>query len=103
MRCIWLAGQGLNLGLADAGAGAVECWSGGARAVAPARRRAPAAPLRPRAQRVPTLAMSRLTDGLLHPVRAARAAARELRNHGMTLVQQLGPLKRWLTARALDA
>ena len=98
-----LAGQGLNLGLAD-----VRVL---AQVLVEARRTAPWRPLGDerllrryaRERSVPTLAMSRLTDGLLHLFAQPAPPLRELRNHGMTLVQQLGPLKRWLTARALDA
>jgi len=98
-----LAGQGLNLGLAD-----VRVL---AQVLVEARRTAPWRPLGDerllrryaRERSVPTLAMSRLTDGLMHLFAQPAPPLRELRNHGMTLVQQLGPLKRWLTARALDA
>jgi hypothetical protein len=31
------------------------------------------------------------------------APIKELRNNGMTLVNRVAPLKRWLTARALDS
>ena len=56
-----------------------------------------------RERRLPTQAMSGLTDTLLHLFSQPSAPLKELRNHGMTLVDHLGPLKRWLTARALDA
>ena len=51
----------------------------------------------------PTRAMSGLTDGLLHLFADPRSPVRDLRNTGMRLVQQAGPLKRWLVGQALDA
>jgi 2-polyprenyl-6-methoxyphenol hydroxylase-like FAD-dependent oxidoreductase len=94
-----LAGQGLNLGLADVVAltqviSSRETW----RPVGDPR-------LLRRYERVrdlPTRAMGQLTDGLLHLFAGPQAPLRELRNRGMGLVNQLPPLKRWLTARALD-
>jgi len=93
-----LAGQGLNLGLADVAAltGVIsqrEPW----RALGDARllRRYE------RQRQVPTLAMGQLTDGLLRLFSQDQPAVRELRNRGMTLVNHLTPLKRWLTSRAL--
>lgn len=98
-----LAGQGLNLGLADVRALA--------RVLVDARRTMPWKSLGDertlrryaRERSTPTRAMSGLTDGLLHLFAQPSAPLKELRNHGMTLVHHLGPLKRWLTARALDA
>jgi 2-polyprenyl-6-methoxyphenol hydroxylase-like FAD-dependent oxidoreductase len=98
-----LAGQGLNLGLADVRALA--------RVLVEARRTSPWKSLGDertlrryaRERSTPTRAMSGLTDGLLHLFAQPSAPLKELRNHGMTLVHHLGPLKRWLTARALDA
>jgi 2-polyprenyl-6-methoxyphenol hydroxylase-like FAD-dependent oxidoreductase len=94
-----LAGQGLNLGLADVVAltrviSLRETW----RPVGDARllRRYE------RARDLPTRAMGGLTDGLLQLFAGPQAPVRELRNLGMGLVNQLPPLKRWLTARALD-
>jgi 2-polyprenyl-6-methoxyphenol hydroxylase-like FAD-dependent oxidoreductase len=95
-----LAGQGLNLGLADVAAlvrviTEREPWRllGDARLL---RRYA-------RARQAPTWAMGELTGGLLHLFASELPLARELRNRGLTLVNELPPLKRWLTARALDA
>lgn len=95
-----LAGQGLNLGLADVQTlaevlAAREVWRrlGDERLL---RRYA-------RARRAPTWAMGQLTDGLLHLFAASSAPLKELRNRGLGLVNALPPLKRWLTARALDA
>jgi 2-polyprenyl-6-methoxyphenol hydroxylase-like FAD-dependent oxidoreductase len=98
-----LAGQGLNLGLADVRALA--------RVLVDARRTMPWKSLGDertlrryaRERSAPTRAMGGLTDGLLHLFAQPSAPLKELRNHGMTLVHHLGPLKRWLTARALDA
>jgi len=94
-----LAGQGLNLGLADVAAlSAViagrEPWRG----VGDERllRRY----VRQRA--APTWAMTRITDGLLRLFAEPSAPIRELRNNGMSIVNRVAPLKRWLTARALD-
>jgi 2-polyprenyl-6-methoxyphenol hydroxylase-like FAD-dependent oxidoreductase len=95
-----LAGQGLNLGLADVAAlSAVvaerEPWRG----VGDERllRRY----VRQRA--APTWAMTRITDGLLRLFAEPSAPIRELRNNGMSIVNRVAPLKRWLTARALDS
>ncbi len=95
-----LAGQGLNLGLGDVASLAAvlaqrEPW----RPVGDAR-------LLRRYERervMPTLAMGRLTDGLLHLFAQDQPAVRELRNRGMSLVNHLTPLKRWLTGRALGS
>lgn len=95
-----LAGQGLNLGLADAATlarviAAREPWRGlGDEALL--RRYA-------RERAAPTHAMAGLTDGLLHLFARPGPWARELRNTGLTLVNHLAPLKRLLTARAMDA
>jgi len=93
-----LAGQGLNLGLADVAALARvlaerEPWRplGDTRLL---RRYA-------RERLAPTQAMSQLTDGLLRLFATPAPAVRELRNRGLGLVNAAGPLKRWLTARAL--
>jgi ubiquinone biosynthesis UbiH/UbiF/VisC/COQ6 family hydroxylase len=95
-----LAGQGLNLGLADVVAltsvlAAREPWRG----VGDERllRRY----VRERA--TPTWAMRQMTDGLLRLFAAPSAPIRELRNNGMSLVNRVPPLKRWLTSRALDS
>lgn len=95
-----LAGQGLNLGLADVAAlvGVInqrEPW----RALGDEkllRRYA-------RERAAPTWAMGRVTDGLLHLFSHEAPMSRELRNRGLTLVNRLSPLKRWLTAHALDS
>ena len=46
--------------------------------------------------------MLRITDALLRLFAEEAAPIRELRNNGLTLVNRIPPLKRWLTARALD-
>jgi 2-polyprenyl-6-methoxyphenol hydroxylase-like FAD-dependent oxidoreductase len=47
--------------------------------------------------------MRHMTDGLLRLFAAPSAPIRELRNNGMSVVNRVAPLKRWLTARALDS
>lgn len=93
-----LAGQGLNLGLADVVAldevlAAREPWRGLGDAKLLrryARRRA-----------LPTRLMGQTTDALLHLFANPQPLWRELRNGGMTLVDHLPPLKRLLTQRAI--
>jgi 2-polyprenyl-6-methoxyphenol hydroxylase-like FAD-dependent oxidoreductase len=95
-----LAGQGLNLGLADVRAlaeviAAREPWRslGDERLLQRyARRRA-----------LPTLAMGQLTDGLLHLFAHESPVLRELRNRGLGLVNALPPLKRMLASFAIDS
>ncbi len=98
-----LAGQGLNLGLADVRS-LVQVLIESRRAT-PWRALGDERTLRryARARTTPTLAMSGLTDGLLHLFAHPDAPLKELRNRGLTLVHHLGPIKRWLTAQALDA
>ena len=95
-----LAGQGLNLGLADVVAltqviEARETWRslGDEKLL---RRYV-------RERLAPTWAMGQVTDGLLRLFSHEAPGLRELRNRGLSLVNHLSPLKRWLTARALDA
>ena len=47
--------------------------------------------------------MVEITDSLLHLFAHPAPGIRELRNRGLTLVNRATPLKRWLTARALDS
>lgn len=94
-----LAGQGLNLGLADVVALADtlaerEVWRGLGDPVL-LRRYA-------RRRLVPNWAMAQLTDGLWHLFARENPGWRELRNRGMSLVNHLPPLKRWLATQALD-
>jgi 2-polyprenyl-6-methoxyphenol hydroxylase-like FAD-dependent oxidoreductase len=93
-----LAGQGLNLGLGDVAAlssviAAREPWRplGDERLL---RRYA-------RARLAPTLAMGELTDALQRLFAHPSPAARGLRNRGLDALNQLTPVKRWLTQRAL--
>lgn len=93
-----LAGQGLNLGLADVAVltrvlAAREAWRspGDARLL---RRYA-------RERQAPVQAMAHVTDGLLQLFAHEHPGLRELRNRGLGLVNRITPLKRWLTARAL--
>ncbi|MBK7264392.1 MAG: FAD-dependent monooxygenase [Rubrivivax sp.] len=95
-----LAGQGLNLGLADvaelaAQIAARESWRplGDERLL---QRYA-------RARQLPTRAMGLVTDGLLHLFAHSSPLVRELRNRGLTLVDHLPPLKRLLVRQAIDA
>ena len=93
-----LAGQGLNLGLADVAAldevlAAREPW----RALGDARLLARYA----RARLGPTQAMAQLTDGLLRLFASPAPLARELRNRGLTLLNHLPPIKRALARQAL--
>jgi 2-polyprenyl-6-methoxyphenol hydroxylase-like FAD-dependent oxidoreductase len=95
-----LAGQGLNLGLADV-ASLTEVLA----------QREPWRPLGDerllrryeRQRAAPTWAMRHMTDGLLRLFATPSAPIRELRNNGMSVVNRVAPLKRWLTARALDS
>lgn len=93
-----LAGQGLNLGLADAAAlarvlGEREAW----RPLSDERLLARYA----RERAGPTWAMGRMTDGLVHLFARRGGMLEELRNRGLTLVDHAAPLKRWLAGRAL--
>ena len=95
-----LAGQGLNLGLADVAAlvdtiEARESWR------KPGDERLLRRYVRQRA--APTWAMLRITDGLQRLFSEGAAPIRELRNNGLALVNRVSPLKRWLAARALDS
>lgn len=94
-----LAGQGLNLGLADVATlarvlAAREPW----RALGDDKllRRYV------RERTAPTRAMTLLTDGLLHLFAHPDRGVRALRNGGLGLVDRLTPVKRWLADRALD-
>lgn len=95
-----LAGQGLNLGLADVASlaaqlAAREPWRGlGDEKLL--RRHA-------RARLLSTQAMGLVTDGLLQLFAHPNALARELRNRGLGLVDRLPILKRALVRQAMDA
>lgn len=95
-----LAGQGLNLGLAD-----VACLVDVLARREPWRSLADERLLRryARQRALPTWAMGELTDGLLRLFASEQAALQGLRNRGIGLVDRLPPLKRWLTAQALGA
>ena len=98
-----LAGQGLNLGLADVTAlvqvlaerARLEPW----RALGDPRLLARYA----RQRAAPTRAMALVTDGLQQLFAHPQPVVRELRNRGLSLLNQLTPLKRMLVARALDS
>ena len=95
-----LAGQGLNLGLADVAAlsrviAAREPWRAlGDETLLSRYARERAGPNR---------AMGLVTDTLLHLFATEQPLLRELRNRGMTLLNPLSPIKRALVARAMDA
>jgi 2-polyprenyl-6-methoxyphenol hydroxylase-like FAD-dependent oxidoreductase len=93
-----LAGQGLNLGLADVATlaavlAAREPW----RSVGDERLLRRFA----RKRAGPTRAMARLTDGLLHTFAHSQPLLRELRNHGLTLLNHAPAAKRWMVWQAL--
>jgi 2-polyprenyl-6-methoxyphenol hydroxylase-like FAD-dependent oxidoreductase len=95
-----LAGQGLNLGLADVAAlarvvAAREPW----RALGDERLLRRYA----RERAAPTWLMGQVTDGLLHLFAHPAPWVREARNRGLSFVDRAPLLKRMLAARALDA
>jgi 2-polyprenyl-6-methoxyphenol hydroxylase-like FAD-dependent oxidoreductase len=92
-----LAGQGLNLGLADVQALtrtllAREAWRGlnDQRVLARYARE----------RQGPVAAMGATTDALQQLFASDAPAARVLRNQGLALVDKLSPLKRWLAGQA---
>ena len=93
-----LAGQGLNLGLAD-----VKAFSDVLAAREPWRPLGDEKLLRRYARQrlAPTWAMGQVTDGLLDLFSHPAPWARELRNQGLALVNSTSPIKRWLTRSAL--
>jgi 2-polyprenyl-6-methoxyphenol hydroxylase-like FAD-dependent oxidoreductase len=95
-----LAGQGLNLGLADVAALAQTLLSR-----EPWRELGDEKLLRRYARKrtAPTWAMGQVTGGLLQLFAHPAPAVQHLRNQGMSWVNRLSPLKRWLTQRALDS
>jgi ubiquinone biosynthesis UbiH/UbiF/VisC/COQ6 family hydroxylase len=95
-----LAGQGLNLGLAD-----VEALAHVLAAREPWRALGDEKLLRryARERRAPTWLMGRVTDGLLHLFASEAPLLRTLRNRGLGWVDALPPLKRALAAQALAA
>lgn len=94
-----LAGQGLNLGLAD-----VEALAHVLAAREPWRALGDEKLLRryARERRAPTWLMGRVTDGLLHLFASEAPLLRTLRNRGLGWVDALPPLKRALAAQALS-
>ena len=95
-----LAGQGLNLGLADVASLAAviegrEAWRALGDEILLRRH------VRQRAG--PTQAMLLVTDGLLHLFAQPQPALRELRNRGMGLLNRIAPIKRALIRRAQGA
>ncbi len=93
-----LAGQGLNLGLADVAVladvlAARESW----RALGDEKLLSRYA----RRRLGPVQAMAQVTDGLLHLFASEQPLVKELRNRGLSLANRLPALKRLLTGRAL--
>ena len=95
-----LAGQGLNLGLADV---AALCKVIADRE--PWRELGDEKLLRryTRERVAPTWAVGQVTDGLMRLFSHDAPGLRELRNRGLSLVNQLSPVKRWLASRALKS
>ena len=93
-----LAGQGLNLGLGDAATLAAIIH-----ARAPHRALGDLQLLRryERARKLDTHAMRAATDGLFQLFAQTPAPVRSLRNWGMQLFNHSGPLKQWVTRRAV--
>lgn len=98
-----LAGQGLNLGLADVATLAAVLADGQAhepwRSLADPRLLARYA----RSRSGAVLAMAGVIDGLLRLFASPLPLAKELRNRGLSLANQLPPLKRLLMRRAIGA
>ena len=95
-----LAGQGLNLGLADVSSlsqvlAQAESWRslGDEKLL---RRHV-------RQRWLATQAMMSVTDGLWHLFAAEQPWARLVRNQGLRLLEQASPLKRWLVQRAVHS
>jgi 2-polyprenyl-6-methoxyphenol hydroxylase-like FAD-dependent oxidoreductase len=95
-----LAGQGLNLGLADVEA-LVRTLCGREPFRSPGDARLLRRYARERA--LPVQAMERTTDTLLELFAHPHPLARELRNRGLTLLDALVPVKRFLAGRALHS
>lgn len=95
-----LAGQGLNLGLAD-----VQVLSQVIAGREPFRGLGDERLLRryARQRHAPVQAMDTLTAGLLGLFASAHPVAGELRNRGLGLLDALPPLKRLLAGRAIDS
>jgi 2-polyprenyl-6-methoxyphenol hydroxylase-like FAD-dependent oxidoreductase len=95
-----LAGQGLNLGLAD-----VATLADVVASREPWRRLGDEKLLRRYVRRrdAATWAMTQATDALWQLFSSPRPLVKELRNRGLTLVNHLPAMKRLLAARAIDA
>ena len=95
-----LAGQGLNLGLAD-----VQSLAGVLAAREPWRALGDERLLRRHARQrwLPTRAMGGLTDALLHLFAHEAPLVKALRNRGLSGFDRLSPLKRLLADRALHS
>lgn len=97
-----LAGQGLNLGLADVDS--LVRVLGQARQTEAWRSLGDEKLLRRyvRERAASTWAMATTTDTLLHLFANPSPPVRALRNRGMSLLNRAAPLKRWLIGQALD-
>ncbi|MEO8004965.1 MAG: UbiH/UbiF family hydroxylase [Betaproteobacteria bacterium] len=93
-----LAGQGLNLGLADA-----QSLAGILLARGPENDCGAPSLLRryERSRREDLLAMEAVTDGLHALFGNRTVAAKRLRNEGLRLTNRVAPIKRWLVKRAM--
>lgn len=93
-----LAGQGLNLGLADA-----QSLAGILLARGPENDCGAPSLLRryERSRREDLLAMEAVTDGLHALFGNRTSAAKRLRNGGLRLTNRMAPIKRWLVKRAM--
>jgi len=98
-----LSGQGLNLGFADVDT--LSTVLAEARRSEPWRSAGDDRLLRRYVRRraLPTQTMQALTDSLLNLFADDRQPVKELRNTGMTLLDRVPAVKRWLVSRALDA
>jgi 2-polyprenyl-6-methoxyphenol hydroxylase-like FAD-dependent oxidoreductase len=94
-----LAGQGLNMGLAD-----VAALSQTLAQREPWRSLADARLLRryERQRQLHTVAMGQLTHGLLQLFSSEQPVLKRLRNQGLGWFNHLTPIKRWAAARAID-
>ena len=96
-----LAGQGLNLGLADVAALAAVLGEARVRETWRATNDPRLLDRYVRRRAGPTAAMARATDGLWQLFAPSQPVVAGLRNLGLGLLDHLPPAKRWLAAQAL--